>query len=155
MNIPHILENIDLSDKPIVRIGGLVVDSETLATPAEVLERLKSFGGTGWYCGTDQSDIRILTQDSLPAGNESYPISAELVNGDSSLHLSRSSIGWEVTTICKGETQDSSVLVEKRLLARNNLGEFLYEVLWAPYDHLGQIELRPKLCRFIGITKRP
>lgn len=155
MNIPDLFANLSFSKKKNIRSGTLLAKSETLTSAVEVLERLATFDGSGWYCGTDDEEIRILSKDSLPSGEKSYPICAELVDGDQSLHLSRSETGWEIALLKRAESeQEDSVLVENQLLARKNRGYLRYEVLWSPQKVGSQIELRPQLYRFLGFTNQ-
>src|SRR5690625_3579809 len=153
MNIPDILKQLELLDENRIRRGALKAKSEQITSATEVLEHLASFNGTGWYCGTDNPEIRILPSDPLPTENESFPIAAEIVNGEQSLHLARSETGWEITILTRTESNgNDSFLVRNRLLARNNAGFLHYEVLWTPQKIDEQTELRPQLFRFLGFN---
>lgn len=154
MNIPDILQNLDLLTQVNCRPGTLKASTAQLMTPQEVIEQLKSFGGEGWYCGTDQSAIRILPNDPFPDSALSWPVSAELVNGTQSLHLFRDANHWVLTRLEEIEdVSGQNFLLERSYVARSNLGKLRYQVSWTPQKHANQVELRPAHFRFLGFIR--
>lgn len=129
--------------------GKIEVTCETLSNPTEILQRLAVFGGQGWYCGTDQSAIRILPAD-LPPPESSWPISAELVKGKESLHLTRTEQGWELAHKRQiDELDGENILIESAFLGRS-VGKLRYQTGWMPQTTDNQTELRPVQYRFLG-----
>jgi hypothetical protein len=130
---------------PTPQLGRLEVAArERIEDAGEVRRRLAEFGGAGWVCFTDRV-VELEPGDSLPEG---IPLSAELVDGEESLHLRQTESGWLLVRIRAGGEKDQLIFREQRL--RIGGGRLRYEVAWAP-DGAGS--WAPRCFRFLGIER--
>ena len=153
MQIDELLVALQLTEKSDAMRGSLAVAIELLSSAGEVIGRLRDFAGDGWLCATDDVQIRRFTPTSpLPTLSESaWPISAEAVKGETSLHFSRSGDGWQLATITRQPAvRDDELLLTQKLHARDCKSDLCYEVAWRTTDVAGLNELRPCAYRFTG-----
>lgn len=158
MDARTILLNLKVfgDEKMQPRNGRLVLSTEVLEDADSAMERLRDVSGEGWLCTVDSEKIlRFSPQKPLEDGVGSWPLHAEVAQGNTSLHLVAGERGFNVTTIRRedegAEIQD--ILLPARFKARDGQGDLLYEVFWSPVDADGFSELRPKAYRFLGFDK--
>ncbi len=152
MSIADFFKPFSWAAKAGLTAGSLQVQVQPCEHTDAVIEHLKAFGGHGWLCLAHAQNIMRITPatvwSDLPA--PAWPVSAELVAGARSLHLTRADKGWLLTTITRAEA--AGVLQAVTLQARDGRAGLNYEVAWQPTDNQGLEELRPVAYRFTGFT---
>lgn len=132
--------------------GTLSVSCSCKTNCAEVWLALKEFGGEGWVCHTGSSDILVFGPES-PIGEENgFILSAEAVNGDESLHVSRNGGEWCITKTTK-EPSEEDIIVKQSFIGVNDR-RLYYEVAWQlkAFEDSDIKEYRPCAYRFIGFS---
>lgn len=108
-----------------------------------VQERLSSFSGAGWICFCSS------VEEHAPGDPvDEIPLSAELSNGSSSLHLRQADAGWALTTITEVSAgpDGEQYWIERTEHACVGGGNLHYDTAWrlSPGD-----VWRPSLSRFV------
>jgi len=134
--------------------GGTEVSSEEVASAEEAMARFLAFGGEGWLCTAESREIHTLRSTS-PWSPEfrrkPWPLWGELVYGERSLHLRRTSDGWSLVTLTSNKNIEGIVL-ETSYLAKGG-GRMRYLVAYTLQTINDLEELRPDACRFLGFTQ--
>ena len=135
-----------------LRPGGIQATDETLTDPAEVIQRLHRFGGTGWVCTAESQKVNLLPAEMPENG---YTLHAEVANGDSSLHIRQDGKGgWTLTTLQQTSDPDDGLLYDSTLLVRGDQQDLGYTVCCTPEGDPEAPSLRPTTARFTGFIDK-
>lgn len=145
--------------KTNIHKGKLLTRKLETENSGEVWKQIVAFGGAGWLCATDQSEIRkyhdagSLTVPADP--DNAWILSSENVKGNASLHVTRDGRCWILTFLEEQKTDaEEDVLCETRWLSDDPQQCLLYDVYWSPVNVNGIMELRPVAFRFLGFSAK-
>lgn len=146
--------HIDQDRLKTLATGGIETSFEEVATAEEAMALFLAFGGEGWLCTAESREIHTL-QSGSPWSPEfrrkPWPLWGELVNGENSLHLRRTSDGWSLITLTSNKVKEGIVL-ETSFLARGDR-RMRYLVAYRMQTLNNIEELRPETCRFLGFAQ--
>jgi len=123
------------------------VERRDVANREAAREELSRFGGEGWICFTDRVQI-LRRRDAVPEG---VPLSAELCDGQRSLHLRQAGDSW-AAWIIESVADPAGYCTTRRFVparAKELKASVVYEVFWAPDELRGGV-LKPAVARFAG-----
>jgi len=152
----QILKNIFPNEEDRFYSGRLNITTEIVRDSKSVYDKISEFKGTGWVCSTHSNEIIRIKPNETFENYNFWPIKAEVVNDESSLHIIRTNNEWKLTTITmeKIENEDDSIIIKSRLRSRTDKNEYLiYETCWTADNTDGYKELRPNSFRFVGFEK--
>lgn len=154
MDVVSLLKAMYQNEK--ISKGGFAISAATITEAAKAWEKLREFGGAGWVCLSKSPEVlQFSEKGGIPEAVKGWILSAEAVNCDKSLHVTRHGAEWEFTTIEKIDGEDNSILTEKSMLC-NRGGELRYEVAWklftAGNGDNAMEEYRPWAFRFTGFA---
>lgn len=123
------------------------IERRDVANQNAAREELNRFGGEGWVCFTDR--VQVLRRGEALA--EGVPLSAELCDGQRSLHLRQAGQAWTAWVI-EAVPDPSGVCATRRYVptrANDLKMSVRYEVFWTPDELRGGV-LKPAVARFAG-----
>jgi hypothetical protein len=113
--------------------------------------------GPGWLQNAHTQAILHgddLTRQLADCKGPHWPVAGERVsaNGRASVHLRRTSAGWEVTKLEESD-DPTGLLLTHRLLSTDLKKYLVYHVAYRPEPVGNHQELRPFASRFVGFEK--
>jgi len=126
----------------------IVPVTETLASAAAVEAKLLAFGGDGWVCTADH-----VSRRASYSPNPLDPIlSAELVNGDASLHILFDGNAWQLTTLREQSASDAFLFKHTHLALDGTA--LVYHTAWEQRPNAAQVlHYQPVTARLVTCYK--